>query len=80
MGKFKGVISEARKPAKQKTRSTESQISGSTAKQESSEPPVNLTIKVPGELRRHWAAEAKREGTTLTAVITQALRDRFGEP
>lgn len=41
---------------------------------------VNLSIKVPLSLRRHWAAEAKRRGTTLTAAISEALAARFGEP
>ncbi len=41
---------------------------------------VNLSIKVPKRLRQHWAAEAKRSGTTLTRVITDALQQKFGEP
>jgi hypothetical protein len=41
---------------------------------------VNLSIKVPRQLRQHWAAEAKRHGTTLTAVIKDALTKRFGGP
>lgn len=41
---------------------------------------VNLSIKVPKRLRQHWAAEAKRSGTTLTRVITDALQQRFGVP
>jgi len=41
---------------------------------------VNLSIKVPLQLRQHWAAEAKREGTSLTAVIVEALTKRFGGP
>lgn len=41
---------------------------------------VNLSIKVPRELRQHWAAESKRQGTTLTAAIIAALTERFGQP
>jgi hypothetical protein len=41
---------------------------------------VNMSIKVPKRLRQHWAAEAKRSGTTLTKVITDALQQKFGEP
>ena len=41
-------------------------------------PEVNLSIKVPLQLRQHWVAEAKREGTSLTAVIMDALTKRFG--
>ena len=44
------------------------------------EPEVNLCVKVPKSLRQHWAAEAKREGTTMTAVIVEALEKRFGLP
>ena len=41
---------------------------------------VNLSIKVPMSMRRHWVSEAKRQGTTLTAVIIEALSNRFGQP
>ena len=41
---------------------------------------VNLSIKVAKSLRQHWAAEAKRQGTTLKAAITDALNTKFGKP
>jgi len=41
---------------------------------------VNLCVKVPESLRRHWAAESKRHGITMTEVIIQALKERFGSP
>ncbi len=41
---------------------------------------VNLCVKVPESLRRHWAAESKRNGITMTEVIVQALEERFGRP
>jgi hypothetical protein len=41
---------------------------------------VNLSIKVPESRRRHWVSEAKRQGTSLTAVILESLSKRFGEP
>ena len=41
---------------------------------------VNLCVKVPESLRRHWAAEAKRQGITMTQVITKALNKKFGTP
>jgi hypothetical protein len=44
------------------------------------EPEVNLCVKVPKSLRQHWAAEAKREGITMTAVIVEALKAKFGIP
>ena len=41
---------------------------------------VNLCVKVPESLRRHWAAEAKRHGITMTEVMTEALIQQFGKP
>lgn len=41
---------------------------------------VNLSVRVPLTLRRHWAAESKRQGISLTEVIIQSLTDRFGKP
>ena len=41
---------------------------------------VNLSIRVPKRLRMHWVAEAKRYDTSITAVITEALNARFGNP
>jgi len=56
------------------------QKNGSLANQMEREREVNLTVKVPESLRRHWAAEAKRQGITMTQVITEALLERFGQP
>ena len=70
MSKYADVIKEARKPESQKA----------SLSREGSEPDVNLSIKVPKSLRRHWAAEAKRQDTTVTAAIIEALKARFGEP
>jgi hypothetical protein len=72
MSKYGQLIKEARKQESQKTRKTDDVIA---PKQE-----VNLSIKVAAARRRHWAAEAKRQGVTLTAVITEALSKQFGEP
>lgn len=74
MSKYGQLIKEARKQENQKAR--KSVASGS----EPLEQDVNLSIKVAVARRRHWAAEAKRHGTTLTAAITAALSERFGEP
>ena len=70
MSKYADVIKEARKP--------ESQITSIPDKAE--EPEVNLSIKVPKALRRHWVSEAKRLDTTLTAAIIEAMKAKFGEP
>jgi hypothetical protein len=74
MSKYGALIKEARKQESQKTSKPE------TARKEEKEPDVNLSIKVAAARRRHWAAEAKRRGITLTAAITEALSERFGEP
>ncbi len=72
MSKYGQLIKEARKQEIKKTRKPDN---GMTA-----EPDVNLSIKVGAARRRHWAAEAKRQGVTLTAAITEALSQKFGEP
>lgn len=74
MSKYGRLIKEARK--------TENQKSGNVEVKEEigADPDVNLSIKVATSRRRHWAAEAKRRGITLTAAITEALSERFGEP
>jgi hypothetical protein len=74
MSKYGQLIKEARKQENKKTRTPENGRLGQA------EPDVNLSIKVNAARRRHWAAEAKRRGTTLTAAITEALSERFGEP
>lgn len=74
MSKYGEIIKEARKPENKKTRKR------AVEQEEEKEPDVNLSIKVAAARRRHWAAEAKRRGVTLTAAITEALSERFGEP
>ncbi len=74
MSKYGQLIKEARKQENQITRKQE------TGRVSVIEPEVNLSIKVAAIRRRHWAAEAKRQGITLTAVITDALSEKFGEP
>lgn len=74
MSKYGQLIKEARKQESQKTRKPEDD------RGTQSEPDVNLSIKVAAARRRHWAAEAKRQGVTLTAAITEALSKKFGEP
>jgi hypothetical protein len=72
MSKYGALIKEARKqdPKKDKKKETE----------QSADEEVNLSIKVAKSRRQHWAAEAKRQGITLTSAITEALSTRFGEP
>lgn len=79
-GKYGDLIKQARKPESQKnTQPPPADQRGETAG-EATEPEVNLCVKVPVSLRRHWSAEAKRQGTTMTSVIVEALKAKFGEP
>ena len=71
-GKFGDII--------QKAREQESQLSGLQDDQITSEPDVNLCVKVPKSMRHHWAVEAKRTGVTMTSVIIEALTQKFGLP
>lgn len=73
MSKYGQLIKEARKQENQKARKPET-------RQVIRDEDVNLSIKVQKSRRQHWAAEAKRQGTTLTAAITEALSQKFGEP
>ncbi len=75
MSRYRALIKEARKQDSKKTRKPEEIEQGTD-----SEPDVNLSIKVAAVRRRHWAAEAKRQVITLTAVISEALSQKFGEP
>ena len=75
-------------PENQKTIKQENQLAVKPDNQETGKPgnqnerkrEVNLCVKVPESLRRHWAAESKRHGITMTEVIIQALKERFGSP
>lgn len=69
----------------------ESQNTGKPVEQKSGNPDViqeaterevevNLSIKVPKRLRRHWVAEAKRRDSSLTAIIIGYLKEELGEP
>lgn len=71
---------EANQPDEQKTGKPDNQMFGKQENQLTREPEVNLCVKVPKSLRQHWAAEAKRQGITMTEVIVEALKTKFGEP
>jgi hypothetical protein len=91
-GKYGDLIKKARqqkkqlpsKPADQITKTPDepsnSQIASKPADQITSEREVNLCCKVPESWRRHWAAEAKRNGLTLTEIIMEAFTTKFGLP
>ncbi|MBW4473961.1 MAG: hypothetical protein KME45_26845 [Stenomitos rutilans HA7619-LM2] len=84
-GKFGDLIRKAREteqqPEDQNTGKPETQkTSQEVALVAEKEKDVNLSIKVPESLRRHWAAESKRIGVSMTAAIIEALTERFGTP
>jgi hypothetical protein len=74
MSKYGALIKEARKQDPKRAKKQETGESGDFDEE------VNLSIKVAKSRRQHWAAEAKRQGTTVTAAVTEALSERFGEP
>ena len=78
-GKFGHIIGKAKQtgPDNQKSGEQDNQIKNV---QTEAEKMVNLCVKVPKSLRQHWAAEAKRQGITMTEVITKALNQKFGKP
>jgi len=88
MSKYGELIKQARIPesqqtekhVNQETRQPDNQIAALTQEVPEPEAEVNLCVKVPVSLRRHWSAEAKRQGTTMTAVIVEALEAKFGRP
>ncbi|RMH12222.1 MAG: hypothetical protein D6698_15485 [Gammaproteobacteria bacterium] len=80
-----------RQPDNQKSKQQESLQSGQLANQitinpegqqtrQPDEPMKNLCVKVPESWRRHWAAQAKLTGRTMTDVIVEALKQEFGLP
>jgi hypothetical protein len=70
MSKYSEIIKEARKD-----------VSHNTIKpEETAEEMVNLCIKVPLSLRRHWAGESKKKGISMTEVVIEALKSKFGVP
>jgi hypothetical protein len=66
VSKYSEIFKEARKEVRQNTIKPEEL--------------VNLCIKVPLSLRRHWASESKKRGISMTEVIIEALKNEFGEP
>ena len=66
-----------RKPDNQMPGQPDNQIGRKPAPDEKQ---VNLCVKVPESLRRHWAIQAKIQGVTMTAVMVEALTQKFGLP
>ena len=83
-GKFGDIIQKARQeenqinPPPQLDENKDKSVKPDN--QITSNPEVNLCVKVSKSLRQHWAAEAKRNGVTMTSVIVEALTQKFGLP
>lgn len=79
-GKFGDIIGKAKQTSKPDNQTTGKPEKQTLTKSTETEKMVNLCVKVPKSLRQHWAAEAKRQGITMTEVITEALNQKFGKP
>ncbi|WP_099239464.1 hypothetical protein [Synechococcus sp. BDU 130192] len=79
-GKFGDIIGRAKQTSKPDNQISDQQNNQQSAQSTETEKMVNLCVKVPKSLRQHWAAEAKRNGITMTEVIVEALNQKFGKP
>ncbi|ANV92134.1 hypothetical protein [Picosynechococcus sp. PCC 8807] len=79
-GKFGDIIGRAKQTSKPASQISDQQNNQQSDQSTETEKMVNLCVKVPKSLRQHWAAEAKRNGITMTEVITEALNQKFGKP
>ncbi|WP_030008178.1 hypothetical protein [Picosynechococcus sp. NKBG042902] len=79
-GKFGDIIGRAKQTSKPDNQISDQQNNQQSDQSTETEKMVNLCVKVPKSLRQHWAAEAKRNGITMTEVIIDALNQKFGKP
>lgn len=85
-GSFKGIFDAAREEESEKSDSqiSKKKVSQTSEKSDSQiteeEIKANLCIKIPKSLRNYWIGSARTEGTTVTAVLTQYLTERYGTP
>ncbi|MBW4651674.1 MAG: hypothetical protein KME20_01230 [Kaiparowitsia implicata GSE-PSE-MK54-09C] len=71
----------AGRPDNQITSKPDNQITGKPEPGDQvKEKQVNLCVKVPESLRRHWAIQAKIQDVTMTDVMVEALTQKFGLP
>ena len=64
----------------QNTSITESHNYSNAELQDTGKPEMaNLTIKVSKARRKHWGVEAKKDNTSLTQVIIEALIAKYGD-
>ncbi len=90
-GKYGSLIRQAKQPkpddqiagqtANQMTRQPDDQTAGQPEPDNQiKEKQVNLCVKVPESLRKHWAIQAKIQDITMTDVMVEALTQKFGLP
>jgi len=81
--KYGALIRQAKqtKPDDQITSEPDDQIAGQPEPDNQvKERQVNLCVKVPESLRKHWAIQAKIQDITMTDVMVEALTQKFGLP
>ena len=79
---FLGIIDAARASELelQNTSITENHNYSNAELQDTGKPEMaNLTIKVSKARRKHWGVEAKKDNTSLTQVIIEALIAKYGD-
>jgi hypothetical protein len=82
-GKYGSLIRQAKqpKPDDQIASKPDSQMTGQPElDNQAKEKQVNLCVKVPESIRRHWAIQAKIQDITMTDVMVEALTQKFGLP
>ena len=90
-GKYGSLIRQAKQskpddqitgqPGDHRTIEPDNQIAGQPEPDNQvKEKQVNLCVKVPESLRRHWAIQAKIQDITMTDVMVEALTQKFGLP
>ncbi len=88
MGKYSKIVSSKNQPENQKAVNAENETTGNLESNKERKPEiqksiqedmVNLSIKVPRRLRQKWVAESRLRGTTLTAIITDYLKNELGD-
>ena len=85
MGKYSKIVSSKNQPENQKAVNAENEPTGNLESNKARKPEnhkeelVNLSIKVPRRLRQQWVAESRLRGTTLTAIITDYLKQELGD-
>ncbi|MBO0719317.1 MAG: hypothetical protein J2P41_00720 [Blastocatellia bacterium] len=86
----KAVKTPTRKPVKRKAVNTELRNNGTTSPRKNGKREtikwtdtsslVTVGTKAPADVAQHWVVEAKRQGLSMTYIITKALIEAFGAP